>query len=323
MRRRPMRLDSPLAYAVVGISILAVPAAATAVAQAASPNAGTTVKARVKRNRVSVDDPVVVVGRAPSSDHGQTISLQFTPFGSGHWRRVASARIAGNGSFRLVAWLTRSGWLRVLTRTSTASAAALPILPPSSRSTTTVTAPQPVAVAAAIRIRPRAINDLGTQRISLHGRLLPGTRGRRVQLQADRFGRWVTLASARTNAYGGFFLRYQPGGAGQEPLRIRFSGDHSNTAAAARAGTLTVYQQEVASWYNDGGTTGCGFHAYYGVANVSLPCGTSVTFDYGGRTVHAVVDDRGPYVGGRTWDLNQNTAAALGFAGVGTVWSSR
>ena len=38
--------------------------------------------------------------------------------------------------------------------------------------------------------------------------------------------------------------------------------------------------------------------------------------------VTAVVDDRGPYVGGRTWDLNQNTAAALGFSGVGTVWTS-
>jgi rare lipoprotein A (peptidoglycan hydrolase) len=42
----------------------------------------------------------------------------------------------------------------------------------------------------------------------------------------------------------------------------------------------------------------------------------------GGRTVTAVVDDRGPYVGGRQWDLNQNTAGALGFGGVGTVWSS-
>jgi len=28
----------------------------------------------------------------------------------------------------------------------------------------------------------------------------------------------------------------------------------------------------------------------------------------------------GPYVEGRDWDLNQNTAAALGFGGVGTVW---
>ena len=45
-------------------------------------------------------------------------------------------------------------------------------------------------------------------------------------------------------------------------------------------------------------------------------------FRYGGRTVTAVVDDRGPYAGGRDWDLNQTTAAALGFGGVGTVWST-
>jgi rare lipoprotein A (peptidoglycan hydrolase) len=59
-----------------------------------------------------------------------------------------------------------------------------------------------------------------------------------------------------------------------------------------------------------------------GVANKTLPCGTHVTFSYNGRTVTAVVDDRGPFVDGRDWDLNQNTAAALGFGGVDTVWSS-
>jgi rare lipoprotein A (peptidoglycan hydrolase) len=56
-----------------------------------------------------------------------------------------------------------------------------------------------------------------------------------------------------------------------------------------------------------------------GVANLSLPCGTRVEFFYGGRSVEAEVDDRGPYVGGRTWDLNQSVAGALGFSGVGTV----
>jgi rare lipoprotein A (peptidoglycan hydrolase) len=78
--------------------------------------------------------------------------------------------------------------------------------------------------------------------------------------------------------------------------------------------------QEVASWYSDGGSTACGFHATYGVAHKSLPCGTKVRFALNGRTVTATVDDRGPYIGGREWDLNQNTAAALGFGGVGAVW---
>jgi rare lipoprotein A (peptidoglycan hydrolase) len=86
---------------------------------------------------------------------------------------------------------------------------------------------------------------------------------------------------------------------------------------------MTVYREAGASWYSDGGSTACGFHAYYGVANRTLPCGTKVALRYNGRSVTATVDDRGPYVGGRDWDLNQNTASALGFGGAGTVWSSQ
>jgi rare lipoprotein A (peptidoglycan hydrolase) len=103
---------------------------------------------------------------------------------------------------------------------------------------------------------------------------------------------------------------------------VHFAGDVGNAKSSAPAGTVTAYQATVASWYFDGGNTACGFHARYGVANRYLPCGTKVKFFYGGRSVTAVVDDRGPYVGGRTWDLSQNTAAALGFGGVDTVWSS-
>jgi rare lipoprotein A (peptidoglycan hydrolase) len=105
-------------------------------------------------------------------------------------------------------------------------------------------------------------------------------------------------------------------------LRVRFGGDRDNTPATAPAGSATVYEQSVASWYQDGGSTACGFHAGLGVANLSLPCGTRVRFRFGGRSVTAVVDDRGPFVGGREWDLNQATAAALGFGGVGTVWAA-
>ena len=104
---------------------------------------------------------------------------------------------------------------------------------------------------------------------------------------------------------------------------MRFGGNRSNAAATRRAGRVTVFSQSAASWYDDSGATACGYHATYGVANLSLPCGTKVTFVYNGRSVTATVDDRGPYVGGREWDLNQNTAGALGFGGVADVWASR
>ena len=74
-----------------------------------------------------------------------------------------------------------------------------------------------------------------------------------------------------------------------------------------------------ASWYYDRGTTASGYHSYYGVANKYLAFGTRVMFFYHGRSVKAVVDDRGPYVGGRVWDFNQNVARFLGFSGVHTV----
>lgn len=82
------------------------------------------------------------------------------------------------------------------------------------------------------------------------------------------------------------------------------------------------YHRGVASWYYDKGhATACGFHAKFGVANKTLPCGTKVKFIYAGHRVTATVDDRGPYVAGRTWDLGQNARAALHFNGVHTVWA--
>ncbi len=54
-------------------------------------------------------------------------------------------------------------------------------------------------------------------------------------------------------------------------------------------------------------------------AHRSLPFGTKISFKYNGRSVTAVVQDRGPYVSGRTFDLGPGTAKALGFGGVGDV----
>lgn len=181
---------------------------------------------------------------------------------------------------------------------------------------------RPVAVAAALRVRSRSLEALSGQVLSVRGRLLPPAAGRLVSLQGLRAGSWRKLTVARTGRSGGFDLGYVAGRPGQQRLRVRFAGDRHNDRVVEAAGRLTVYTQSVASWYQDGGSTACGFHARYGVANKTLPCGTKVTFRNGGRTVNAVVDDRGPYIGGREWDFNQNLAGALGFGGVGTVWSS-
>jgi rare lipoprotein A (peptidoglycan hydrolase) len=56
-----------------------------------------------------------------------------------------------------------------------------------------------------------------------------------------------------------------------------------------------------------------------GVAHKTLPCGTEVIFVYHGRAIKVPVQDRGPYIPGREWDLSGAAAEALHFPGLGTV----
>lgn len=92
-----------------------------------------------------------------------------------------------------------------------------------------------------------------------------------------------------------------------------------------RAACAPPLAYAAASWYGPGlygNTMACGGALAPGtvaVAHKSLPCGTRLEFHYRGRRVVAPVRDRGPYVGGRTFDLTAGTARALGFGGVGTV----
>jgi hypothetical protein len=179
-----------------------------------------------------------------------------------------------------------------------------------------------VQVTAAMRVAHRARGVIAGHDVSVAGRLLPGGGGRRIAVQRLRGHAWSTVADGRTGRRGGFAVRFRPASGAHGALRVVFAGDRANGRATAGAGMLSVYEPVTVSWYEDGGTTACGFHATYGVANLSLPCGTHVHLRRGGRTVTATVDDRGPYVYGREYDLSQTTAAALGFAGVGTVDAS-
>jgi hypothetical protein len=263
----------------------------------------------------------VIVRGAAQAGAGHTVVLEFAPAGTSAWRRLSSSTIAGDGGFRLAGALSRSGAVRAIDA-STGSQTPLVARADSGGIAPTST-PVPVDVAARVRVRPRPISVLSGQAILVRGRLLPGAAGRKVSLQGRENGRWQTLTSTRTRNAGRFVLRYAANAARQEPIRVKFAGDRRNGRSTASVGQMTVYREAGASWYNDGGTTACGFHAHYGVANRTLPCGTKVALRYNGRSVTATVDDRGPYVGGRDWDLNQNTASALGFGGVGAVWSSQ
>jgi hypothetical protein len=92
-----------------------------------------------------------------------------------------------------------------------------------------------------------------------------------------------------------------------EPARAHH---HHGRRHHHRRHRLRLLGPVVASWYYDQGDTACGYHAHYGIANLSLACGTKVILRHDGHRVVATVDDRGPYVAGRTFDLDVATRDA-------------
>jgi rare lipoprotein A len=92
---------------------------------------------------------------------------------------------------------------------------------------------------------------------------------------------------------------------------------------------MDVYRWAQASWYGPGlygNPLGCGGTLYpgrLGVAHKTLPCGTPVTLRHRGRRIRVRVIDRGPYVGGREYDLTQATAQKLRFSGHGPILTTR
>lgn len=103
------------------------------------------------------------------------------------------------------------------------------------------------------------------------------------------------------------------------------AADQESTDTSDSSGWMTG----VASHYGTGdglmgGTTASGdivTETSMGVAMLNVPLGTYVEIRYGGKSVIAVVNDRGPYAHGRVIDMQPAVARALGFlsVGVGTV----
>ena len=79
----------------------------------------------------------------------------------------------------------------------------------------------------------------------------------------------------------------------------------------------------LASWYGPGlegnpTASGDAFDASaFTAAHKTLPFGTWLTVSYRGRSAQVVVNDRGPYTGGRDLDLSQGAAEYLGLTSAG------
>lgn len=148
--------------------------------------------------------------------------------------------------------------------------------------------------------------------------------------------RWVTirvggkkLKTVRTRRDGSFRVRWNAPHAGVYKAKAIVQGTERAKRARSRSRQINAYRAAQASYYGPGlygNSTACGQTlrpSTVGVANKSLPCGTRVTFRYGGRTVSARVIDRGPYSGNREWDLTAALRAKLGFGSTGVVLSTR
>lgn len=99
----------------------------------------------------------------------------------------------------------------------------------------------------------------------------------------------------------------------------------TTTSVSRGASTAGGWKTAKVSWYGPGfyGHTMAGggqlTPTSMVVAHRSMAFGTRIEFSYKGKTCIAVVQDRGPYISGRTFDLGPGTAKTLGFSGVGTV----
>lgn len=180
---------------------------------------------------------------------------------------------------------------------------------------------------ARIRIARATRNVIAGSRASVRGTLTPGKAGRTVTLQLNRGHGWSTVDKARTRSNGSYRVYYRTHDTGSVRWRVRFAGDRTAKPVTRSVGRLNMFRRANASWYGQyGGPLACGGTLGYntqGVAHKTLPCGTRVTLRYKGRTVRVRVIDRGPYVGGRDFDLTGATKRSLGFGDLGTVLSTR
>jgi rare lipoprotein A len=180
-----------------------------------------------------------------------------------------------------------------------------------------------------IQVRHRALDVRAGRRATVFGRVAPAAPGLKVALQVKRGKRWKGIDGDRTDAKGRYRLRQRVRGTLSRQVRVRVRQAPGFHPARRHVGRLNVYRHAQASWYGPGlygNRTGCGGTLQpgrLGVAHKTLPCGTMVTFKHRGRRVRVPVIDRGPYVGGREYDLTEATARRLGFRGHGAILTTR
>jgi peptidoglycan lytic transglycosylase len=306
MTRLDARRRLPVALLAAGLLTTGAAYVAAPPPADAATAGGVTISGAGEVRKLRYGQRFALTGRAVP---GGEVRLEHAPAGRG-WHSVASSRADTGGSYAFSVRARRSGAYRAVAGSYASAPHRVRVIARLSGSAT-----RHVNVGRAVRVR---------------GSLKPGLRGRTVRLQLRWHGRWKTVDRARTGRHGRLRASWRASRAGGYRLRVQFGGDRTNGAVSRTLkGRVHVYRPAAASWYGPGfygGRTACGrtlTGQIKGVAHKRLPCGTRVRFRYRGRTTVATVIDRGPYAGGREWDLTPATKRALGFGSTGTVWSTR
>ncbi len=190
---------------------------------------------------------------------------------------------------------------------------------------TAAAAPRPARARTTIKVLGGRLNVRAGRTARVRGRLLPRRAGRVVTLERRTRRGWATIDRGRTSASGRYALEHRMRAAGTITVRLRVRGDRTARPAVRHVGRLNAFRPAFASWYGPGlygNALGCGgtlTPGTVGVAHKSLPCGTPIVLRNGSRIVRTRVIDRGPYVGGREFDLTAATKLRLGFGSTGTI----
>jgi peptidoglycan lytic transglycosylase len=262
--------------------------------------------------------PITVRGRAGVAYARGLARLEFAAPNEG-WQPLGTARVDATGRYSFRVALIRSGTLRVVVRQrpTAVQAAALdeqggPV--------------RQVPVGARLVVTRSRLNVLAGSTASVAGFIRPAASGRIIRLERRVGGAWRAVATTRTGQRGAYRLGYRVARGGSDPVRLSLAADAANAPSTRSLGQTGALRPAIASRYDlYGGPLACGGRLGYDslvVAHRSLPCGTQVTIQYHGRTVRATVQDRGPFVGGREFDLAGGVARRLGFNGVGRIWVS-
>ena len=267
---------------------------------------------------VRIGDATNLKGEFPESSN-QEVAILHRGARENGFKRVNSAQTGAGGGWKARVKPRRTGdWRARLVSPVTAADALSGGTAPDSESNTEL-----IRVRSKTRVAPAKRDVIAGREIEIHGRVAPAGQRDVVVEVGGRTER------TRTDKEGRFDINWKAPAAGK--YRVRATAKRNREASGSRdsGGRVTAYRYAQASWYGPGlygNRTACGqtlTSSTRGVAHKSLPCGTKLSIRHGSKEVHVRVIDRGPYVGGREFDLTEATRNDLGFGSTGSILVSK